>query len=328
MIGFNRILGHENIVHSLKNSIIGERVNHAYIFSGEKGIGKHTLAKAFAKTLNCRNGGTEPCGQCISCKTFDTGNNPDIITITHSKRDITVDVIREQIGENIIYRPHSNKYKIFIMPDADKMNVSAQNAFLKTLEEPPEFAIFMLLCENYNKLLATILSRCVTFKLRPVDHNLIEKYLIDNNSLDREKAQMYARYSQGSIGRAVELSNSQDFNEIRDYTLNLARELEKADLIKMYKWAEGLKEYKDEIDTVLEILLLLYRDTLVYIKTGSRRYIIQQDKIDDIINMAQTSNTAQLEKRCDAINDTRMKLLNNGDFQLMTETLFFKIKEK
>ena len=115
MIGFNRILGHENIVHSLKNSIIGERVNHAYIFSGEKGIGKHTLAKAFAKTLNCRNGGTEPCGQCISCKTFDTGNNPDIITITHSKRDITVDVIREQIGENIIYRPHSNKYKIFII---------------------------------------------------------------------------------------------------------------------------------------------------------------------------------------------------------------------
>ena len=99
-------------------------------------------------------------------------------------------------------------------------------------------------------------------------------------------------------------------------------------VIKMYKLAEGLKEYKDEIDTVLEILLLLYRDTLVYIKTGSRRYIIQQDKIDDIINMAQTSNTAQLEKRCDAINDTRMKLLNNGDFQLMTETLFFKIKEK
>ena len=96
----------------------------------------------------------------------------------------------------------------------------------------------------------------------------------------------------------------------------------------MYKLAEGLKEYKDEIDTVLEILLLLYRDTLVYIKTGSRRYIIQQDKIDDIINMAQTSNTAQLEKRTDAINDTRMKLLNNGDFQLMTETLFFKIKEK
>lgn len=107
---------------------------------------------------------------------------------------------------------------------------------------------------------------------------------------------MYARYSQGSIGRAVELSNSQDFNEIRVYTLNLARELEKADLIKMYKLAEGLKEYKDEIDTVLEILLLLYRDALVYIKTGSRRYVIQQDKIDDIINMAQTSNTAQLEK--------------------------------
>lgn len=154
------------------------------------------------------------------------------------------------------------------MPGCRQNDVSAQNAFLKTLEEPPEFAIFMLLCENYNKLLATILSRCVTFKLRPVDHNLIEKYLIDNNSLDREKAQMYARYSQGSIGRAVELSNSQDFNEIRDYTLNLARELEKADLIKMYKLAEGLKEYKDEIDTVLEdIAVTLQRYSLVYIKT-------------------------------------------------------------
>ena len=328
MKGFNQILGHENIIHSLKSSIEGERVNHAYIFAGEKGIGKHTLAKAFAKTLNCRNGGTEPCDMCLSCKTFDTGNNPDIVTVTHSKRDITVDVIREQIGENIIYRPHSNKYKIFIMPESDKMNVSAQNAFLKTLEEPPEFAIFILLCENYNKLLATILSRCITFKLRPVSHTIIEKYLIEHNLSDKEKAQMYARYSQGSIGRAVELSNSEDFNEIRNYTIDLAKNLENADLIKMYKLAEGLKEYKDEIDTVLEILLLLYRDILVYIKTGSRKYIIQQDKIDDIINMAQLSNTAQLEKRCDAINDTRMKLLNNGDFQLMTEALFFKIKEK
>lgn len=328
MTGFNQIIGHNHIIDNLKNSISAGRVNHAYIFSGEKGIGKHTLAKAFAKTLNCRRGELEPCGQCISCKTFETGNNPDIITITHSKRDITVDVIREQIGENIIYRPHSNKYKIFIMPEADKMNISAQNAFLKTLEEPPDFAVFMLLCENYNKLLATILSRCVTFKLRPVDHNLIEKYLVEQMSVDRNKAQMYARYSQGSLGRAVELCRSQDFNEIREYALNLARELEKADLITMYKLAEGLKEYKDEIDTVLEIMLLLYRDALVYIKTADTRFIIQQDKIEEIKNMAKSSHTAQLERRCDAINDTRMKLLSNGDFQLMTEALFFKIKEK
>ena len=324
---FGQLVGQEVVATTLRQAVEQDKISHAYLFSGPRGTGKTSVAKIFAKAMNCPNQkGGEPCNECYICQAITEGSLEDVIEIDAASNN-GVDEIRD-IRDKSTYAPSLAKHKVYIIDEVHMLSAGAFNALLKTLEEPPEFAIFMLLCENYNKLLATILSRCVTFKLRPVDHNLIEKYLIDNNSLDREKAQMYARYSQGSIGRAVELSNSQDFNEIRDYTLNLARELEKADLIKMYKLAEGLKEYKDEIDTVLEILLLLYRDTLVYIKTGSRRYIIQQDKIDDIINMAQTSNTAQLEKRCDAINDTRMKLLNNGDFQLMTETLFFKIKEK
>lgn len=325
---FSQIVGHKEIIDHLKTSIAHKRINHAYIFDGVYGIGKSTIAKAFAKTLNCEEGGTESCGHCTSCKTFDEDNNPDIIYVTHDKKDITVSDVRNQILKNITIKPYRNRYKIFIIPEADKMNILAQNAFLKTFEEPPEYGIFLLLCENYNKFLVTILSRCIMFKLHPLPYNAVADYLVKNMDLTQDVSQLYSIYSQGSIGKALELANSDEFRDIRDTAIETAVKLEDADMIELYSLVDILKEQKGFIDKILEIMYLMYRDALVMKSTGSQKNIIQKDKIPQTEIIAKKATISQLINRCDAINDTRFKLSHNGNTQLLLETLFFKIKEK
>lgn len=327
-MNFSQITGHNKIIEHLQSSILHNRINHAYIFDGIKGIGKMTLAKAFAKALNCEEGGTDACNCCISCKTFDEDNNPDIIYVTHQKKDITVSDVREQIVKNITLKPYRNKYKIFIIPEADKMNILAQNAFLKTLEEPPEYGIFLLLCENYNKFLITILSRCIMFKLHPLPYDMVRDYIVKNMNVPYEQAQLYSTYSQGSIGKAIELINSEEFRDIRDIGIETALKLEDGDMTELYRLVDVLREQKSSLDRILEIMYLVYRDALVIKETRTTDRVIQKDKLMQTETIAEKATEAQLIKRCEAINDTRNRLNRNGNSQLLLETLFFKIKEK
>ncbi len=324
----DRIVGHKDIIEHMQSSIKNNRVNHAYILDGPKGIGKMTLARAFAKTLNCEKGGTIPCGSCISCKTFDENNNPDIIYLTHKTAGITVDDVREQIVKNIVLKPYRNRYKIFIIADAHKMNTAAQNAFLKSLEEPPSYGIFILLSENSSNFLATVLSRCVVFKLRPVPYDAAARYISQVKGIEYDDAVLYSRYSMGNIGKAIELIDSSEFRELRDKSAEIALQIEDADMIRLYDIIDGIKEDRERLVRMLEIIYMLYRDALVYIKTGDEKRLIQQDKINCISGIAQKAGSAALIRRCEAIEDTAVKLRNNGNAQLLLETLFFKIKER
>lgn len=145
MLEFKDILGHEQIKEHFQNAAATGKVSHAYILSGEEGMGKKTLANAFAMTLLCEEGGREPCMQCHACKQVLSGNHPDLIYVTHEKpASMGVDDIREQINDTIMVRPYSSQYKIYIVDEAQKMTVQAQNALLKTIEEPPAYAVIML----------------------------------------------------------------------------------------------------------------------------------------------------------------------------------------
>ena len=162
MSGFKDVVGHSEIIQYIQNAVTEDKVSHAYILNGEKGSGKKMLAGLFAQTLQCEKGGAEPCYECHSCKQAVSGNHPDIIWVTHEKpNSISVDDIRVQINGDIQVKPYNGKYKIYIVPDADMMTVQAQNALLKTIEEPPAYAVILLLTENADSLLPTICSRCV-----------------------------------------------------------------------------------------------------------------------------------------------------------------------
>lgn len=142
---------------------------------------KSCWADVFAETLQCEKGGTEPCGSCHSCVQAQSGNHPDIIHLMHEKpNSISVDDVRTQIVNDVLIKPYSGKYKIYIVPDAEKMTAAAQNALLKTIEEPPAYAVILLLANNASALLPTILSRCVMLSLKPVADDKVKQYLMEH----------------------------------------------------------------------------------------------------------------------------------------------------
>ena len=162
MAGFQDILGHEQIIEHLQNAIKTDKVSHAYILDGPDMSGKKMIADAFAMTLECEKKGTEPCMECHSCKQALGKNQPDIIYLQHEKPNtISVDDFRSQINNDIGVKPYSSPYKVYIVDEAEKMNVQAQNALLKTIEEPPAYAVILLLTNNAEIFLPTIISRCV-----------------------------------------------------------------------------------------------------------------------------------------------------------------------
>ena len=176
MAGFNNIIGHEEIIRHLKNAMKTGKVSHSYIFTGRPGSGKKLLATTYAMTLQCEQGGTEPCQKCDSCKKAMGKNHPDIIMVNHEKPGtISIDEIREQVIYDVAVKPYCSPYKIYIIPDAELMTVQAQNALLKTIEEPPEYAVIMLLTSNADAMLPTIQSRCVRLDLKVVDDSLVKK---------------------------------------------------------------------------------------------------------------------------------------------------------
>ena len=160
MSGFKDVVGHSEIIQYIQNAVTEDKVSHAYILNGEKGSGKKMLAGLFAQTLQCEKGGAEPCYECHSCKQAVSGNHPDIIWVTNEKpNSISVDDIRTQVNNTVDIKPYQGPYKVYIIPQADMMTPQAQNAILKTIEEPPSYAVFLLLTENAETLLPTINSR-------------------------------------------------------------------------------------------------------------------------------------------------------------------------
>ena len=181
MAGFAEIIGHEQIIEHLQNAIKMDKISHAYILNGPDKSGKKMLAEAFAQTLQCEQHGIEPCMECHSCKQAVNHNQPDIIYVTHEKPNtLSVADIRSQLVNDVDVKPYSSRYKIYIVDEAEKMNQQAQNALLKTIEEPPAYAVIILLTTNADAFLPTILSRCVVLNLKVVSDDKIKKYLMEH----------------------------------------------------------------------------------------------------------------------------------------------------
>ena len=178
MAGFRDIIGHEQMTEHFQNAIKLDKVSHAYILNGPDQSGKKMLAEAFAMALQCEKKGIEGCMECHSCRQAISHNQPDIIYVSHEKPNtISVDDIRRQVNQDIVVKPYASPYKIYIVDEAEKMNPQAQNALLKTMEEPPAYAVILLLTTNADMFLPTILSRCIRLNLKPVANEKIKSYL-------------------------------------------------------------------------------------------------------------------------------------------------------
>ena len=203
MAKFTDIVGQEQLKEHLQNAIATNKVSHAYIINGERSAGKEFIARVFSMTLQCEKQETEPCGECHSCKQALGNNQPDIIYISHEKPNtIGVEDIRSQVNADIGIKPYSSPRKIYIINEGEKMTPQAQNALLKTLEEPPEYAVILILTMNVDALLPTVLSRCVVLNMKPVPDVLVKKYLMEQLAVPDYKANICVAFARGNIGKA------------------------------------------------------------------------------------------------------------------------------
>lgn len=325
---FSDIIGQEHIKEHIRKSIISEKISHAYIINGEKGSGKKLLANMFAMTLQCEKKGTEPCMVCRSCKQYVTKNQPDVVTLIPEKpKTISVNDIREQIISDISIKPYSSKYKIYLIENCELMTVQAQNALLKTLEEPPEYAVIMLMTSNIDAFLDTVRSRCTVLNIRPIEDHIIRKYLMEELEVVDYQAEVCLAFARGNIGRAESLAKSGDFENIKNDALYIIRHIQKMDMGEINKAIKKMEDYKLQIQDLLDIILIWYRDILVYKSTKRREKVIFKDEIKSIKASAEEMDYEGIEKIIEAINQTRDRLRANVNFDMVIELLLLAIKE-
>lgn len=325
---FKDVVGHKDIINYIRNAVREDKVSHAYILNGERGAGKKMLANLFAATLLCEKGGPDPCNECHSCRQAESSNHPDIIKVTHEKpNSISVDDIREQVNNTIMIKPYQGPYKVYIIPQADMMTTQAQNALLKTIEEPPEYAVIMLLTENADTLLPTINSRCVMLKLRNIKDTLIKKYLMETMQVPDYKADMCTAFAQGNMGRAIMLANSEHFNEIRDEAVQLLKYINEMELSEIVQAVSRITAYKLEINDYLDIIMIWYRDVLLYKATKDMDKVVFKDQIKYIKERAKRSSYEGIELIIESLEKAKARLKANVNFDLVMELLFLTIKE-
>lgn len=330
MFTFDDIIGQDHIKEHLRSTISSGKVSHAYLITGEIAQGKEFIANIFAQALLCENpkGGIEPCGECHSCVQAITKNHPDIITVTHEKSNtISVDDIRKQIVGDVDIKPYESKYKIYIMNEAEKMNAQAQNALLKTLEEPPEYAIIILLTTSKAAMLPTVLSRCVQLDMRPVEDKIVRKYLMSKLKVPDYQADICVAFARGNIGKAKSLAMSEEFENIKEEAIRVLKYIKTMDVSDMLTTVKTLQEYKMNTNDFLDIMMIWYRDVLLYKATMDADSIVFKDEGSQIRKCASESAYEGIEEILNAIETAKMRLKANVNFDLAMELLLLTIKE-
>ena len=327
--GFKDVIGHEQIIAHLSNSLKNNKVSHAYIFNGEDGTGKNMLAKLFAKALQCEAGYGDSCGMCRSCRQVDSGNQPDIRWVTHEKpSSIGVDEIREQVNNDIAIKPYSSKYKIYIIDEAQKMTPQAQNALLKTIEEPPSYGVIMLLTDNAQQLLPTISSRCVTLNMKAIAQDKIQNYLMKTYEIPDYKAKICASYAQGNMGKAIKMATSSDFNELHEFVLRLVKGVDNLDVHEIMDVIRKLSEYKDEIYDIIDMMMVWYRDILMLKLTNDPNLLIYPEEYSALSRRASKASFEGLDTIIRALEKAKVRLRANVNFDTAMEMMLLTIKEE
>lgn len=328
MAKFTDIIGQEQIKEHLRGAISTGKVSHAYIINGERSSGKEFIARVFAMALQCEKGEVEPCGECHSCRQALSNNQPDIVYVSHEKPNtVGVEDIRAQINSDIGVKPYSSPYKIYIMNEGEKMTVQAQNALLKTLEEPPEYVVILILTTQLEALLPTILSRCVVLNMKPVADSLVKKYLMEELAVPDYKANICVAFARGNIGKAKLLASSEEFEKVKDEAITLVKYINDMEINEIVKAIKKISEYKFDVNDYLDILSVWYRDVLLFKATKDVNSLIFKEEIQQIMRVSDRSTYEGIETIVGALQQAKRRLEANVNFDLTMELLLLTIKE-
>ncbi len=328
MAGFDDILGQDSIKEYFLHAAENNHVSHAYILSGEEGMGKMALAQGFAMVLLCEKQDGKPCMECHGCKMALAKSHPDLIYVSHEKpASIGVNDVREQIQDTISVKPYSSPYKIYIIDEAEKMTVQAQNALLKTIEEPPSYAVIMLLTENQEAFLPTILSRCVQLKLKPVKDSDAKRYLTEHFQVPEEKADIYTAFARGNIGKMIKLATSEKFQDMYDRMVYLLKHIKTMDISELLDYIKKMKEEDVDIFDCLDFMQLWYRDVVMYKVTRDINLMIFKNEHNAINEICEKSGYDGLELILQSIDKAKVRLNANVNQDLTLELMLLTMKE-
>ena len=306
---FEKIKGQEFAKKYMTNSIKKGKVNHAYMFEGIEGIGKETFAEELSKIL---------------LETDHLENAPDCIRIKPDGNSIKIAQIRN-LQSDIIIKPHK-KYKIYIIDKSEKMTTEAQNALLKTLEEPPEYAIIILVANNKESLLPTIRSRCEIIKFTPIPFMEVKNYLI-SQGVESNRANLLSSFSRGSMKKALELSSSNEFYEMKENVLKYIETILNKSMVEILDIPGDMEQYKADIITILDMMINYFRDIMICKENVDKDMIINADKMVFIQNMSKKITYSQVAKIIDIIEDTKIKIKGNCNFNVSIQVMSLNIYE-
>lgn len=283
---FDKIYGHDGIKSVLINSVKASRINHAYIFEGQAGVGRFSAALAFSKAILCENKQDgKACGVCKSCTMAEAQSHPDIRIVSNelydessTSKDILVGTIREMKKE-IYIKPFYSERKIYIVPKAETINETAQNSLLKVFEEPPEYCTVILITDNINAFLPTILSRAVDIRFNALPSETVEDYLRDNFSVAEEIIKTKAAMSDGSIGDAISLMSDEKADGDRDLIITEICKLSASSGRNLYDIINKLKGFSQNSEFMMKTITMWFRDCLYFKQSGE---IVNLDKKNEL----------------------------------------------
>lgn len=327
---FSEIIGQERAIRFLKQVLASEKIPHAYLFVGIPGIGKTTTAMAFTRAINCQNPTDwEGCGLCRSCRQIMGGNFPDIQVVNPDGQFIKIEQIRN-LNRAFGFKPVTGRYRVSLINRGEAMTDEAANSFLKTLEEPPEGNLLILNVSEPRDLLPTIVSRCQKIGFQPIPATLIARWLEEKKGIDEEKALVLARISGGSLGRAVEMWDS-DFLEKRQNCLFQLMQLPNLSPDKTLDMALGFsgKVKKKEPDAsdqrqggvsdVLNIWKSWYRDLLLVKVQGPEGLLINIDFSQKLKKISKNYNVDDLIGSFMLLEQAQVDFLRTRNADLLME---------
>lgn len=320
-MSFAAIVGHRGAIDILKGALATDRLAHAYLFSGQDGIGKRLVALNFAKAVNCLDirGDGEPCDNCISCRKIESQNHPDVFVVEPEGRFIKIGQVRE-LQRRLQLKAVEGRYKVCIMDGADCLNPASANALLKTLEEPAERTILILIAISMNSIPATVLSRCQKIRFSPVGLEEIIPWLEETTGVDRETARLMAIFGGGSIARSLSIKTG-FLKDIRREVIGVFDSIVSGDITEAFEWAERVSK-RDDIGWYIEALKIWIRDLLVYKNPDTRRVIINQDVLDELEGVAGKVSLSQLFGFWENLRVCERALFYNANKQVALEHIF------
>ena len=325
---FDDIIGQEKVVNILLDTIESGRIGHAYLFVGPDGIGRKSIAKRFSKLIMCM--GEDPnrgrmCGKCVSCKLHTSGTNPDYKVISEAigKNSISIDAIRE-MQDSMTRAPLYGRKSVYVINHAEKMTPQAQNALLKTLEEPPEYVVLILICSNVNLLLDTVKSRLSRIDFSRNTDSEIERILKDNGITPDS---MICSYADGIPGRALSFSDESDIGSVRKELIDIMTQLGNGGVSVRKKAAKVIDSYSDRKDFVFYTLLSIYRDSMIISRYAKKVKIQNGGYEQELYSLAHRLGFHKSKECIEIIDSTWKSIGRNVNFKLSCELMLINLQE-